>query len=287
MRIVPALKRESLVGGVQYHDAQVDDARHTMTIARTAAAYGAAVTTSVEAAGFLREAGRIAGVRVRDIETSDEFDLRARDVVSATGVWSDEVQEMAARPRIHCRASKGVHFTVPRDRIHSDSGMILRTEKSVLFIIPWIHPPHHRHWLIGTTDTDWTHDKTHPAATRADIEYLLDHVNAVLEQPLTHEDVEGVYAGLRPLLAGESEATSKLSREHAVAQTAAGLITVAGGKYTTYRIMAEDAVDAAARSLPWRVPRSVTASAVIAGSSSATIGPTAAPGTPGAGPASF
>ena len=138
-------------------------------------------------------------------------------MINATGVWTDETQALVGeRGQFQVRASKGIHLVVPRDRIRGDSGLILRTEKSVLFVIPW-----GRHWIIGTTDTDWELDKAHPAASAADIDYLLEHVNAVLEQPLTHDDVEGVYAGLRPLLSGESESTSKLSREHAVAHTGA------------------------------------------------------------------
>jgi len=123
----------------------------------------------------------------------------------------------------------------------------------VLFVIPW-----GRHWIIGTTDTDWSLDKAHPAATASDIDYILDHVNAVLTTPLTTEDVEGVYAGLRPLLSGESESTSALSREHVVAHAAPGLVVVAGGKYTTYRVMAKDAVDAVAHGLDEKVPECVT-----------------------------
>jgi glycerol-3-phosphate dehydrogenase len=142
---------------------------------------------------------------------------------------------------------------VPRDRIHADSGLILRTPTSVLFVIPW-----GRHWIIGTTDTEWQLGKAHPAASRADIDYLLRELNKVLRQPLTAADVEGVYAGLRPLLHGESEATSTLSREHAVSQPVPGLVTVAGGKYTTYRVMAADAVDMAAYGLDQRVPHSCT-----------------------------
>ncbi|MER3394042.1 MAG: FAD-dependent oxidoreductase, partial [Microcella pacifica] len=132
-------------------------------------------------------------------------------------------------------------------------GLLLRTEKSVLFVIPW-----GRHWLIGTTDTDWDLDKAHPAATAADIDYLLEKVNEVLAVKLTREDVEGVFAGLRPLLAGESDETSKLSREHIVAHTVPGLVVVAGGKWTTYRIMAKDAIDEAAAALDGKVPASVT-----------------------------
>ena len=243
LRLAPSLKKSALVGALQYYDAQVDDARHTMELARTAASYGAHVANRVKVTGFLRQGERVTGVQAKDLESGREFEVRAKQVVNATGVWTDDTQAMVGeRGQYHVRASKGIHLVVPKDRIQSSTGMILRTEKSVLFIIPW-----GRHWLIGTTDTDWDLDKAHPAATSKDIDYLLDHVNAVLTTPLTREDVEGVYAGLRPLLAGESESTSKLSREHVVAHAAPGLVVVAGGKYTTYRVMAKDAVDAAQR----------------------------------------
>lgn len=253
-RIVPSLRKDALVGALQYYDAQVDDARHTMFVARTAAAYGAHVASRARVVGLLKESGRVIGAEIHDLETGDTIKVRAKQVINATGVWTDETQGLAGeRGRFHVRASKGIHLVVPRDRIRSDSGLILRTEKSVLFVIPW-----GRHWIIGTTDTDWDLDKAHPAASKADIDYLLEHVNSVLEQPLTHEDVEGVYAGLRPLLAGESDTTSKLSREHAVATPVPGLVVVAGGKYTTYRVMAKDAVDAAVHGLDAKVPESVT-----------------------------
>ena len=239
---------------MQYYDAKVDDARHTMEVARTAMTYGAHVASRVAAVGFLRQGERVTGIRALDKLTGREFDVHARQVVNATGVWTDDTQAMVGeRGQFHVRASKGIHLVVPRDRIHSRSGIILRTEKSVLFVIPW-----GRHWIIGTTDTQWDLDKAHPAATSADIEYLLEHVNRFLTTRLTQADVEGVYAGLRPLLAGESEQTSKLSREHVVAHPTPGLIVVAGGKYTTYRIMARDAIDEAARTLGGSVPESTT-----------------------------
>jgi glycerol-3-phosphate dehydrogenase len=253
-KIVPSLRKDALVGALLYFDAQVDDARHTMFVARTAAAYGAHVASRARVVGLLREGERVTGAEVHDLESGRTLRVRARQVINATGVWTDETQGLVGeRGQFHVRASKGIHLVVPRDRIRGDSGLILRTEKSVLFVIPW-----GRHWIIGTTDTDWKLGLAHPAASAADIEYLLDHVNAVLEQPLTHEDVEGVYAGLRPLLSGESESTSKLSREHAVAHTVPGLVVVAGGKYTTYRVMAKDAVDAAVHGLHIKVPPSVT-----------------------------
>ncbi|RLK61003.1 glycerol-3-phosphate dehydrogenase/oxidase [Actinokineospora cianjurensis] len=254
LRMAPALRRSSLIGGIRYYDAQADDARHTLTVARTAAHYGAVVRTSTQVVGFHREADRVSGVRVRDVEDGAEVDVRANVVINCTGVWTDELQRASgSRGRFRVRASKGVHIVVARDRIVSETGLILRTEKSVLFVIPW-----RNHWIVGTTDTDWNLDLAHPAATEKDIDYLLEHVNSVLATPLTHADIEGVYAGLRPLLAGESEETSKLSREHAVARVAPGLVAIAGGKYTTYRVMAADAVDTAAVDLPGRLQPSIT-----------------------------
>ncbi|WP_181765669.1 glycerol-3-phosphate dehydrogenase/oxidase [Streptomyces albidus (ex Kaewkla and Franco 2022)] len=261
LRVAPALKKDALVGALQYYDAQMDDARYVATVVRTAAAYGAHTANRARVVGFLREGERVVGARVRDLEQGGEYEVRARQVVNASGVWTDDTQKLIAeRGQFHVRASKGIHLVVPKDRIHSSSGLILRTEKSVLFVIPW-----GRHWIIGTTDTGWDLDKRHPAASSADIDYLLDHVNSVLAVPLTRNDVEGVYAGLRPLLAGESEATSKLSREHTVAHPVPGMVVVAGGKYTTYRVMAKDAVDEAVHGLDVRVAECVTEEVPLVG----------------------
>jgi glycerol-3-phosphate dehydrogenase len=200
-------------------------------------------------------------VRVRDSEDGSITEVRGHVVVNATGVWTDEIQALSKqRGRFQVRASKGVHVVVPRDRIVSDVAIILRTAQSVMFVIPW-----GSHWIIGTTDTDWSLDKAHPAASRSDIDYVLAQVNRVLRVPLTRDDVEGVYAGLRPLLSGESDETSKLSREHTVAHPVPGLVMIAGGKYTTYRLMARDAVDAVAHGLDGRVPRSCTDQIPLAG----------------------
>jgi glycerol-3-phosphate dehydrogenase len=254
LRLAPGMRSDALIGAIQYYDAQMDDARYALTVVRTAAHLGAKVARGVRVIGFVREGEQIVGARVMDVETDVEFVIRAKQVINATGVWTDDTQEMAGgRGRFHVRASKGVHLVVPRNRIQLDTGLILRTEKSVLFVIPW-----GRHWIIGTTDTDWELDKVHPAASSTDINYILDHVNAVLRTPLGPDDVEGVYAGLRPLLAGESEQTSKLSREHSVGQPVPGLTVIAGGKYTTYRVMAKDAVDVARRGMSASVPDSVT-----------------------------
>jgi glycerol-3-phosphate dehydrogenase len=250
----PSANRQSVIGSIRFFEGLVDDARHTMMIGRTAAHYGAAVATSTRVFGFLREADHVAGVKVRDLESGNTFTIRAKQTINATGVWIDELQQMlGGRGQFQVRASKGVHLVVPRNRINSRTGLITQTEKSLLFIIPW-----GSHWIIGTTDTEWQLDRAHPAASQADIDYLLRHANTLLADPLTRDDVIGVYAGLRPLLAGESDSTSKLSREHAVASPVRGLVMIAGGKYTTYRVMAKDAVDAAVRDLDQKVPASCT-----------------------------
>lgn len=254
LRAAPGLRQDALVGAIQYYDAQVDDARHTMMVARTAAQYGASVLTRTKADSLLREGDRVTGVRLRDLESGEQFPVRARRVIGATGVWTDELyREADIEAPFSVTASKGVHLVVPADRIELDTGLILRTEKSVLFVIPW-----GEHWIVGTTDTPWELDKAHPAANAADVDYILNHVNAVLARPLDRADIEGVYAGLRPLVSGGSSETAQLSREHAVATPVPGLVMVAGGKYTTYRVMAADAVDAAVADFGAAMPASNT-----------------------------
>ena len=262
-RIAPDLRTDELTGAIRYYDCQVDDARLVMNIARTAAAYGAHVASRTKVIGFLRDGDQVVGVRVRDLEDDREFEVRARVVVNAGGVWTNQVQEMlGGRGALNVEASKGIHLVVPRDRIRSEAGFITKTEKSVLFVIPW-----GRHWIIGTTDTPWDLDLAHPAASRADIDYVLERVNRILRTPLDHADVEGVYAGLRPLLKGATEPTSKISREHTVATPAPGLVLIAGGKLTTYRVMARDAVDAATQFFGEGVRESVTDRVPLLGAS--------------------
>ncbi|WP_199038675.1 glycerol-3-phosphate dehydrogenase/oxidase [Glycomyces salinus] len=241
-------------GAIRYFDGRVDDARLVVTLARTAASLGAAVVPSVEAVDFVRADGRAAGAELVDVESGERFRVRARTVVCATGVWSDDLSGLVPeRSGMAVRASKGVHLVLPAEAIDGNAGIITRTKWSVLFIIPW-----DGHWIVGTTDTDWKLDPAHPAASASDVAYLLDQAGAVLRKRLDVSQVEGVYAGLRPLLYGESEETSKLSRTHTVVEPDPGLFFVAGGKLTTYRVMARDAVDRAAERLGREVPPSLT-----------------------------
>jgi len=266
LKRAPALSPDRLAGAMLYYDAQVDDARHTLTVARTAAAHRAVIGTRLSAVGLLRspsgEGERVTGARVRDEETGRLLDVSAEAVVVCAGVWTDLVHELAGvRAGYRVRMSKGVHIVVPRAAVDASTGMILRTEKSVLFFIPW-----GEHWIVGTTDTDFAGDRAEPVATEDDIEYILAAANRVLARPLTRADVVAVYAGLRPLvdpaLGNGSKPTTKLSREHVVDAPVPGLTSIAGGKFTTYRLMARDVVDAAVadfgRDLGREVPGSVT-----------------------------
>ena len=242
-RKFPDLAHDAAIGAVQYWDASVDDARLVTTLVRTAASYGAHAASRTQVVGLTKSAtGAVNGAVVVDLETGREITVRARHVVNATGVWTEDTEALAGdEGGLRVLASKGIHIVVPRERIRGKVGLILQTEKSVLFIIPWS-----RYWIIGTTDTPWTKDLVHPVATAQDIEYVLEHANSVLAHPLSRDDVIGTYAGLRPLLQpGTKEGTSsaKVSREHTVASPAPGLTVIAGGKYTTYRVMAKDAVD--------------------------------------------
>ncbi len=263
-KLFPDLKHDSAIGAVRYWDATVDDARLVTTLVRTAAQYGAAAASRTQVVGLsTTEGGTVTGATVQDLESGRQFEVRARQVITATGVWTEETEALAGTDGgLRVLASKGVHIVIPRDRIAGDTGLILQTEKSVLFVIPWS-----RYWLIGTTDTPWKMELLHPVATAADIEYLIEHANSLLARPISRKDVIGTWAGLRPLLQpGTKEGTSsaKVSREHTVASPTPGLTVIAGGKLTTYRVMAKDAVDFAlggrAHSLP-----SITRSIPLAG----------------------
>ena len=209
----------------------------------TAVEYGALAANRVRVTDFVKTDGRVSGAEVTDLESGEDFTIKAKHVIAAAGVWTEATQDLAeAQGGLKVLASKGIHIVVPKERLNGEVGFILQTEKSVLFIIPW-----ERYWVIGTTDTPYEQDYVHPVASQADIDYVIDHANVVLQKPITRDDVIGTWAGLRPLLQpatkGDGTASTKVSREHTVTEAAPGLVTIAGGKLTTYRVMAEDAVD--------------------------------------------
>ncbi|HWD74394.1 MAG TPA: glycerol-3-phosphate dehydrogenase/oxidase [Solirubrobacteraceae bacterium] len=257
----PALSRRGLVGGVQFHDAAEDDARMVAAVARTAAARGAHVVTRTRVEELVRVGGRVCGANVVDEESGRRLTIPARHVALAVGAWTDAVRATAGgSSATHIRPSKGIHVTVARDRIPMATGVLARTEKSVLFIIPTAAG-----WLIGDTDTPWAHGPDEPVANGADIDYVLARANALLAEPLTRADVRGVFAGLRPLVGpADGIDTTRLSRRHVIETPVPGLTTIAGGKYTTYRVMAADLIDAATRDIAG-VPRSSTERVPILG----------------------
>ncbi len=265
MRRFPEIKRDALVGAIEFYDARVDDARLVITLIRTAVKYGAAAASRVRVTEILKDGrGRACGVKAIDLETGNELTIEADRIINATGVWTEQTQDLAGGTGgLKVLASKGIHIVIPRERLKATTGLFLRTEKSVLFIIPWQH-----YWVIGTTDTAWHEQLKHPVPTSEDIDYVLDHANEVLDPPLTRDDIIGTYAGLRPLLQpkvlDESKST-KVSREHTVTEVIPGMVAIAGGKLTTYRVMAEDAVNFALGQSLAKTRPSVTAQLPLLG----------------------
>ncbi|MCE1179036.1 MAG: glycerol-3-phosphate dehydrogenase/oxidase [Micrococcales bacterium] len=244
LELFPGMREDALVGAIRFYDARVDDARLVLDLVRTAAGLGALAANRAKVVEYVTEGERVVGAVVEDAETGQRVSVRARYVVNATGVWTEQTQNLvpdaARQDGLRVLASKGIHIVVPRERIRGEAGLFLRTEVSVLFVIPW-----DRYWVIGTTDTPWHEDVASPVATSRDIDYVLEQANSVLAEPLTRDDIIGTYAGLRPLLQPHDDdaSSTKVSREHTVTEVAPGLAAIAGGKLTTYRVMAEDAVD--------------------------------------------
>ena len=253
--IAPSLRHDLVTGAIKYFDAQVDDARHTMSVARTAARHGAIIATQVSAESLIKEGKRVVGVNAVDLASGKKIAIKAGATIMCAGVWSDQLHaRFDLTPGYNVTMSKGAHIVVPGSAIKSDAGIIVKTPISVLFLIPWGDK-----WIVGTTDTPYEGDRAEPCATREDVQYILDQANRVLEPKLRADDIIGVYAGLRPLVANNKSATTtKLSREHTVDRPAAGFVSIAGGKYTTYRVMAKDVVDRAVIELRRLTQDSVT-----------------------------
>ncbi len=263
LELVPSLDPKSLIGGIRFYDARVDDARLVIDLVRTAQGFGALAASRTQATKFITEGNKVVGAILRDLETGEDIEVRAKHVIGATGVWTEETESLGgSEGGLKVLASKGIHIVVPKERIEGKTGVFLRTEKSVLFIIPW-----DRYWVIGTTDTKWHEQRDTPVATAEDIDYVLGQANSVLQDKLTRDDIIGTYAGLRPLLQpgtkGSGEST-KVSREHTVTSPQPGLTVIAGGKLTTYRQMAEDAVDHVLGSKAKSTP-SITATTPLVG----------------------
>ena len=253
--IAPSLRTDVITGAIRYFDAQVDDARHTMMIARTAKRHGAAIITRAKVETLTKKKNRVTGAVVADLNSKKKYTVRASSVIMCAGVWSDGLhKQFGIEPGYEVKMSKGVHITLPGDAIKAHEGIIIKTAVSVLFIIPW-----KEQWMIGTTDTEYSGDPNSPLADRSDVQYIIDQANRVLSPRINIDQVIGVFAGLRPLVANKKASdTTKLSREHTVDRPIPGFVSLAGGKYTTYRVMAKDAVDMATNDIEKLTSESIT-----------------------------
>jgi glycerol-3-phosphate dehydrogenase len=260
--IAPSLRADVITGAIRYFDAQVDDARHTMMIARTAKRHGAAVITHAQVESLIKKGKRVTGAVVSDLNSKKKINVKASTVIMCAGVWSDELhKKFGIEAGYEVKMSKGVHITLPGDAIKADEGIIIKTAVSVLFIIPW-----KEQWMIGTTDTEYLGDRNEPLADRSDVQYIIDQANRVLSPRISIEQVIGVFAGLRPLVANKKATdTTKISREHTVDRPIPGFVSLAGGKYTTYRVMAKDAVDMATNDIEKLTNESITSKLPIIG----------------------
>lgn len=239
-RLAPMIRREGLRGGIVYHDGVEDDARLALAVVRTAIAAGGTAVTRVRATTLLSDAaGKAAGVAAEDRETGQALEIRSGAVLDATGVWAGRTDAPLGGSSVPLVPSRGSHIVVPRARIPVETAVTLRVPGKVLFMIPWPGA-----WLIGTTDIPDAGPADRPSPTDAEITEILDAVNRTLAVDLTRDDIVGAYTGLRPLVGSPGAgSTVAVSREHKVRREDSGLARVSGGKYTTYRVMAEDAVD--------------------------------------------
>jgi glycerol-3-phosphate dehydrogenase len=248
LHLAPALVQEGLKEGFIYYDAQTNDARLTIALIRTAAQHGAVIANHTEVTSFVMEQGKVTGAVVRNHLGNQQFTVQARHIVNATGVFSEEVESLTEyEPQVSIEPSKGVHLVLSREQIKlEDSALVLpeTDDGRILFIVPWGSRA-----IFGTTDTG-SGDLNHPVATSKDVSYLLEHLNRYLSIHLTADDIISAYAGYRPLVRpgrGTKHSPAKLSRSHAVLESPSGLVTIVGGKMTTYRRMAQDTVDVLSR----------------------------------------
>ena len=238
--LAPTLRTGGLRGGLLYHDAVEDDARYTLAVARTAMAAGGVALTRVRATGTRSDAtGAIEVLQAADLLTGAELEIPTRAVIDATGVWAAEPDHPFGAGSLRILPSRGAHLVVPRSRIPNKTGLTIRVPGKIVFLVPWPD-----HWLIGTTDAPFEGPAARPSAAGWEVDKLLDTVNATMDVNLTRADVVGTYAGLRPLIAPPDGSSVKASREHQVTVGSNGVVGIGGGKYTTYRVMARDVVDA-------------------------------------------
>lgn len=239
---IPTVETRHLTGGVIYHDGQFDDARLALNLAQTAAELGGVLVNYCKCVGLIKEKGVIGGVLVKDMESGGEFEVRARAVINATGVFVDSIRkfEDPQAPTL-VAVSQGIHFVLPKDFLPGEAAIMVpkTADGRVLFAVPW-----HDVVVVGTTDTPLPGASLEPRALEEERDFVMEHARLYLTKDPTDSDVLSVFAGLRPLVkSGDAANTAALSRDHTIIVSETGLITITGGKWTTYRKMAEDVID--------------------------------------------
>jgi glycerol-3-phosphate dehydrogenase len=231
-----------------------------MMVARTAKDMGAVIVTRATVTQITRAPHQVTGAIIS--VDGESINVKASCIIAAAGIWNEELyQQFGLKPGYKIKMSKGAHIILPKDAIDAKTGIIIKTSLSVLFIIPW-----GRDWLLGTTDTNYAGDREAPLADHDDVDYIINEANKVLLPKIRREQILSIYAGLRPLVSpAKDSSTTKISREHTVDHPIKGFVSIAGGKYTTYRVMAADAVDAAVKDLEQKVPKSSTKTIPIIG----------------------
>ena len=263
LQLIPALDPEGLNGGIIYHDGQFDDARLAISIAQTAAAQGGIVLNYFPVTGLLKMQKKVCGVWVKDSLTGKEYEVRSKVVINATGVFTDRLLRMDD-PKYEniISPSQGIHLVVDKEFLLSDTAiMIPKTDDGrVLFAVPW-----HNKVVLGTTDTPVEEISDEPVPQEEEIDFILSHIGRYLAKDPKRSDIKSMFAGLRPLVKGRTKKTASLSRDHLIQIAESGLITVTGGKWTTYRKMAEDVVDIAIEKNGLENKPSVTAAMKLSG----------------------
>ena len=238
---IPTVEQKSLIGGVIYHDGQFDDSRLAVNLAQTASDLGAIVMNYAKCTGLLKENDVVCGVEVTDVETGEAFQVRARSVINATGVFVDDVRRMDdAKAKNIVAVSQGIHIVLPKEFLPGNAAIMIpkTADGRVLFAVPW-----HDHVVVGTTDTPLNEHSLEPRALPEERDFVMTHARKYLAKDPSDSDVLSIFAGLRPLVkAGDGSDTAALSRDHTIMVSGSGLITLTGGKWTTYRKMAEDVI---------------------------------------------
>lgn len=242
VELIPTVEQDRLVGGVRYHDGQFDDSRLAVNLAQTAEELGAAMVNYCKCVGLVKENGAVSGVEIRDEETGKEFTVKAKAVINATGVFVDELRRMdEAKVKDLVAVSQGIHFVLPKSFLPGKAAIMVpkTADGRVLFAVPW-----HDRVVVGTTDTPLDRSSLEPRALTEERQFVMEHACQYLDKDPTEDDVLSVFAGLRPLVkAGDAGSTAALSRDHTIVVSESGLVTVTGGKWTTYRKMGEDVID--------------------------------------------